>query len=148
MQAPEASGYGFGSSMVVGGLALLPSGLCMLVLAPVAARLVAVRGGGRTTVVGAGTGIGYAAMPALIDAHTPRTEIAAGNGLDSLFRAVGSSLASAVGGSILAAGTLSRGAFELPWLTAYRELFGLCAGAAVLAAVAALAIPHRRPAES
>ena len=35
VQAPEASGYGFGSSMVVGGLVLLPSGVGMLLLAPV-----------------------------------------------------------------------------------------------------------------
>jgi MFS family permease len=175
VQAPEASGYGFGSSMVVGGLALLPSGLCMLLLAPVAAKLVRTRGGGQTlalgalivalgwamrigltgslwevilgtTVVGAGTGIGYAAMPALINAHTPTAEIAAGNGLNSLFRAIGSSLASAVGGSILVANTIALGAFELPSLGAYRELFALCAGAAVLAAVAAMSIPHGRTA--
>ncbi|MBL7498130.1 MFS transporter [Frankia sp. CNm7] len=173
VQAPEATGYGFGSSMIVGGLALLPSGLCMLVLAPVSARLVTILGAGRTlalgavivaagwgmrivftgslwqiilgtTIVGVGTGVGYAAMPSLINAFTPPTEIAAANGMNTLFRAIGSSLASAIGGSILVAQTMSVGSAELPSLTGYRELFALCAGAGIAAAVAALAIPRGR----
>ncbi len=40
VEAPEASGYGFGASIVVGGLCLLPSGLVMLLLSPLAARLI------------------------------------------------------------------------------------------------------------
>src|SRR6202000_663421 len=34
VQAPSATGYGFGSSVLVAGLCLLPSGVLMLVLAP------------------------------------------------------------------------------------------------------------------
>jgi cyanate permease len=126
--------------MVVGGLAMLPSGLAMLLLAPVSARLIARRGAPQTpalgavivalgwririvltgslwkvilgaTVVGMGTGIGYAAMPSLIGAHTPQEELASANGLNTLVRSIGSSLASAVGGSIMAASTISLGAF-------------------------------------
>ena len=37
VQAPPASGYGFGASIVVSGLCLLPSGLAMLALSPVSA---------------------------------------------------------------------------------------------------------------
>ena len=176
VEAPEASGYGFGSSVVVGGLAMLPSGLCMLVFAPVAARLIAWRGAPQVlalggvvvalgwvvrcvatgsltqviigaTVVGIGTSVGYASMPSLINEHTPREEIAAANGVNSLLRAVGSSLASAVGGSILAASTVTLGAFALPSLTAYRLLFVVGAIAALLAAAAALFIPARASAE-
>jgi cyanate permease len=97
VEAPTATGYGFGSSFVVGGLA-------MLLLAPVAARLITRRG---ATVVGMGTGIGYAAMPSLIGARTPQKEPASANGLNTLTRSIGSSLASAVGGSIMAASTIS-----------------------------------------
>jgi MFS family permease len=97
------------------------------------------------TVVGIGTGIGYAAMPSLINAHTPRAEIAAANGLNTLVRSVGSSLASAIGGSILAASTITLGAFALPSLSAYRVLFCVCGLAALLAGVAALTIPHHSP---
>lgn len=93
-----------------------------------------------TTIVGIGTGIGYAAIPSLINEHTPRSEIAAANGLKTLFRSLGSSLASALGGSILAANTVILGSFAVPSLTAYRQVFGLCAGAALLAAVVVLFI--------
>ncbi|SEO77227.1 MFS transporter [Trujillonella endophytica] len=170
VQAPESSGYGFGSSIIVGGLAMLPGGLCMLVFAPISARLIARRGPSRVlalggvivalgwvarivftgsltqvilgaTVVGIGTSIGYAAMPSLINRFTPRGEIAAANGLNMLIRSVGSSLASAIGGSLLAAITISVGAYAVPSLTAYRILFVICAVAALLAATAALFIP-------
>jgi MFS family permease len=173
VQAPESTGYGFGASIMTGGLAMLPSGIAMLVLAPVSATLAKRFGGPRTltfgalivaagwlarivmtdslwqvilgtTIVGAGTGIGYAAMPTIINAHTPASELGAANGLNSLVRSVGSSLASAIGGSLLAASTMSLGGVEIPTLDGYRELFALCAGASILAAVIALAIPHGR----
>ncbi len=171
VQAPEASGYGFGSSIVVGGLALLPSGLAMLVFAPVSARLIARRGAPQTlalgalvvalgwlmrivftgsltqvivgtTVVGIGTGIGYASIPALINVHTPAGEISAANGLNTLFRSVGSSFASALGATILAASTITLGGNVLPDLGAYRGLFVVCAVSAVLAAAMALLVPR------
>lgn len=172
VEAPESSGYGFGSSLLVGGLAMLPGGLMMLLLAPVAAKLIAGRGAPQTlalgalvvavgflsrilvhetlwqvivgsTIIGAGTGIGYAAMPSLINAHTPPDETGAANGLNTLFRSLGSSLASAIGGSILAGSTVIVGSFAVPSLDAYQLIFALCGGAAVLAAVLVMLIPHR-----
>jgi MFS family permease len=175
VEAPEASGYGFGTSLLVGGLVLLPSGIAMLLFAPLAAKLISLRGAPQTltigaaivalgwlsrivltdslaliivgaTVVGVGTGIGYAAIPSLINAHTPASEIGAANGLNALFRSLGSSIASAAGGAILAADTVILGDFAVPSLTAYRELFAICAGAAVLTAVMMLFVPHRKTA--
>jgi len=169
VQAPRQSGYGFGSSIVVAGLCLLPSGLLMLLLAPVAARLIGSIGAHRTlalgavivaagwllrivatgsiwdiligsTVVGAGTGIGYAAMPALINRNSPSSEIAAANGLNSLARTLGGSLASAAGGSLLTISTITVAGYALPSLAAYRALFAICAAAATGAAVIALFI--------
>ncbi|CAN5290549.1 MFS transporter [soil metagenome] len=174
VEAPEATGYGFGSSLLVGGLAMLPSGLAMLLFSPVAARLIERRGAPQTlalgasivalgwvsrivltdslflvilgaTIVGIGTGIGYAAIPSLINAYTPASEIGAANGLNTLFRSLGSSLASAAGGAVLAADTVILGDFAAPSLTAYRELFAICGGASILCAVMILFIP-RRPA--
>lgn len=178
IEAGTWTGYGFDSSLLVGGLALLPSGLAMLAFAPVAARMIAVRGAPQTlalgasvvavgwvirivltgslweivlatAVIGVGTGIGYAAMPSLINAHTPPHEIAAANGLNTLFRSFGSTLATAVGTSILASsvvyhvvdGQVVDGASSL---TAYRWLFAVCALASVLAAVLVLTIPQER----
>jgi MFS family permease len=94
------------------------------------------------TIAGAGTGIAYASMPGLIMHATPRSELAAANGLNTLFRSVGSSLASAIGGAILAAQTISLAGHALPSLNGYRILFAICAGAAVLAAVLAAVIPR------
>jgi MFS family permease len=99
-----------------------------------------------TTLAGAGTGIAYAAMPALIALAAPREELAAANGLNSLSRSVGSSLSSAIGGTVLASSVVVLGGFALPSLTAYRILFGICAGAAVLGAAIALIVPRPQPA--
>ena len=133
VEAPEASGYGFGSSLLVGGLAMLPSGLAMLscprsppgssraVVRPdprarghrgrprlaAAHRVerVAVRGHRRHH----GRGHGYRHRVRRDPVHDQRAHARprrsrAANGLNSLFRSLGSSLASAIGGSILAAG--------------------------------------------
>lgn len=170
VQAPEATGYGFGSSVLAGGLAMLPSGVAMLLLSPVSARLSS-RFGPKvtlalgasivavgflfrivftgsyaqvvlgTTIAGAGSGIAYAAMPSLILLGARQSQLAAANGLNALCRTAGSSLASAIGGTLLASMTIALGAFELPSLDAYRTLFAICAGAALLGAAIALVIP-------
>jgi len=172
VQAPEATGYGFGSSVLTAGLCLLPSGILMLVLAPVAARMIGSWGPARVlalagviiaaglvfrivavdalwqvivgaSIVGAGTGIGYASMPSLINAHTPRAELAAANGINALARSLGSSLASAAGGALLSAMTVTVAGYAMPSLGAYRVLFAICAAASLLASVIGLAIPGR-----
>jgi MFS family permease len=171
VETPAGSGYGFGTSIVVGGLCLLPSGLGMLALSPVSARMTrrfgpkitlctgslvvaagfAIRIGltarlweivAGTTVAGAGTGIAYAAMPALIALGSPPAELAAANGLNALSRVVGSSIASAIGGTILTSSVVVLGGVALPSLTAYRILFGTCAIAAVAGAFIALLVPY------
>jgi MFS family permease len=171
VQAPVASGYGFGASIVVGGLCLLPSGLAQLALSPISA-LISRRFGPKitlctgslvvaagfairialtahlweiiagTTIAGAGTGIAYAAMPALIALAAPHSELATANGLNSLCRAAGGSLASAAGGTILASSAVVLGGVAFPSLTAYRLLFALCAVAAGLGAAIALLVPY------
>ncbi|MFT4033966.1 MAG: MFS transporter [Patulibacter sp.] len=173
VQAPEATGYGFGSTMLAAGLAMAPSGIMMLLLAPVSAAL-STRYGPKvtlalgavviatgfvfritvidhfwqivvgTTIVGAGTGIAYAAMPSMILLGARKSELAAANGLNALARTVGSSVASAVGGTILAAQTINLAGVDLPSLGAYRTLFALCAGSALLGAAIALTVPTGR----
>lgn len=170
VQAPAASGYGFDSSVLAGGLAMLPSGIAMLLLSPVSAKL-STRFGPKltltlgativalgflfriafvdhywqivvgTTIAGAGTGIAYAAMPSLILLGARKSELAAANGLNALFRTVGSSLASAIGGTLLAAQTIALAGHELPSLGAYQTLFAICAGAAIVGGLIALVIP-------
>jgi MFS family permease len=170
MQAPKATGYGFGLDVLDSSLCLVPSGVAMLLLSPVSASI-SNRFGPKitlalgslvvglgfvsriflydhvweilvgTTLAGAGIGIAYAAMPGLILRATPMSELAAANGLNSLFRSVGTSLASAVGGAILASQVMRLGSAELPSLHGYKVLFLICTAAAVLGAVVSLLIP-------
>jgi MFS family permease len=164
VQAPKATGYGFGSDVLTAGLCLLPSGVMMLLLAPVAAKLIGRWGGGvvlaiggvviaigllerivlvdsiwevvlGSTIIGMGTGVGYASLPSLINSHTHPEALGAANGINTLARSLGSTLASAIGGSLLSAITLTLGGVEVPSLTAYRVLFAICAGAALLASI-------------
>ncbi|WP_223693614.1 MFS transporter [Leifsonia poae] len=173
VETPAIAGYGFGASVVVGGLTMLPSGIAMLIVSPLTARLITAWGPSFTlslgalvvaagwvyrifavgslteviigsAIIGIGTGIGYAAIPSLINAHTPPSEIAAANGLNSLFRSLGSSLAAAIGASILAANTVLLGAVAIPSLSAYRILFVICAVASLCAAIIVLFIPRTK----
>jgi MFS family permease len=95
-----------------------------------------------TMVTGAGTGVAYASMPALVALGAPRSELAAANGLNALSRLIGSSTASAIGGTILASSVIVAGGVVFPSLTAYQILFALCAGAALTAAGIALIVPY------
>lgn len=172
VQAPEATGYGFSASVLTAGLCLLPSGILMLLLAPVAARLSTTWGAGRVlalsgvlvaaglvvrmvlvddlwqvilgaTIVGTGTGMGYATLPTLINTHTAPESLAAANGINTLARSLGSTLASAVGGSLLASMTISLGTAEVASLDGYRVLFAICTAAALIAAAFGLVLARR-----
>ncbi len=55
-------------------------------------------------------------------------------------------MSSAIGGAILISVTMSLGGFALPSLPAYRTLFAICAGAAIVGAGVALVIPQARQA--
>ncbi|KOV84529.1 MFS transporter [Nocardia sp. NRRL S-836] len=165
LQLPAATGYGLGQSMLVTGLVLVPGGLVMMVMAPVAARVSAAGGPKRTlmygafvvaagygagaglmsqvwqlvlvsSVIGAGIGLAYGAMPALIMSAVPVSETAAANSLNTLMRAIGTSVSSAVAGSILA---------HHANLGGFRLIMGLGAAAALAAVAVAAAIPDRQP---
>ncbi len=145
LMAPTETGYGFGLSMVSAGLVLAPSGFVMMALSPVSARITrqfgprATLACGAATVgvgylvayvlyteiwhllvaamiIGAGVGLSYAAMPALIMAAVPLHESAAANSLNTLMRSIGTSSAAAVIGVVLAAMTTRIGGAVVPSL--------------------------------
>jgi MFS family permease len=97
-----------------------------------------------TSIIGAGSAVGYASLPSLIMAHTPTSELAAANGINTLARSLGSTLASAVGGALLTAMTIGIAGNEIPSLDAYRVLFTICGVAALLASAIGLAIAAKR----
>ncbi|MEV4109731.1 MFS transporter [Nonomuraea sp. NPDC049695] len=175
LQLPAATGYGLGRSMVEAGLWMAPSGLMMMAISPVAARLSAARGPKTSlllgtviiaagylmalglmghawgvlvfsAVVAAGIGFAYAAMPSIIMSAVPLTETAAANGLNSLMRSIGTSCASAVLGAVLANLTIKFGPATLPSEAGFRAGFIIGGGVALLAALIVLAIPGRRAA--
>ncbi|MEU9594709.1 MFS transporter [Streptomyces sp. NPDC048193] len=175
LQLPEATGYGLGRSLLTAGLVMAPSGLVMMAFAPVSAKVSRARGPKVTLmigalivaagyglnivlmsevwhlvlvscVIGAGIGFTYGAMPALIMGAVPASETAAANSLNTLMRSIGTSVASAIAGVILAQMTVSLGGFALPSENAFKVVMGIGAGAAVLAFVIASFIPRHRPA--
>ncbi|WP_406642768.1 MFS transporter [Amycolatopsis sp. WGS_07] len=175
LQAPSATGYGLGLTMVQAGLCLAPNGLVMMALSPVSARLTN-RYGARVTlmtgaiviavgylfaiflmanaveliiasvIIGAGVGIAYAAMPALIMSAVPVTETASANGLNSLMRSVGTSTSSAVMATMLAHLTITVGTFTVPSLAGFRATFAVAAVAALAGLALTAVVPRVRAA--
>lgn len=174
LMAPHATGYGLGLSMTNAGLALAPSGLMMYLTSSVGARISAARGPRvslgsgivvmalgyvflialrssvweltvATAIIGAGIGIAYAAMPALIMGAVPLTETAAANGLNSLMRSVGTSLSSAVVAVVLAHNVMKLGPYALPTKDAFTIALFISLGACALAFALTALIPSKRP---
>ncbi|MFE9425960.1 MFS transporter [Kitasatospora sp. NPDC006697] len=163
------TGYGFTASVLRASVEyLLPSALIALAAAPVGGLLVRRIGARSTLGVGALVGVagfawlawghgaegsviiagmltgiaisfGYAAMPALIAASVPLHQTGIANGINSISRSVGSSIASAVVTSLLASKVVmypSIGA-ALPAESQFTLSFVIAAGALLLAAAVA-----------
>ena len=167
---PSASG-GLGLPLLAAGLILMPSGLAMLVLSPLAGRIIDRLGpkpllvAGSVilavsyviallvpatgwaialvmTVVGIGIGLGYAAMPSLIMQAVPVTETAAANGLNTLLRALGTAAASAIVASVLAHSAAESSTGD-PTDGGFRLALLLGGAGAIISIVLAIAVPGR-----
>lgn len=156
--------------MVVAGLCVAPLGLTMMFTAPVYARLSA-RYGPRTTLIvglviigigyagglglmsaawqtvvtsvliGAGIGLAYSSLPALIISAVPASETGAANGLNTLMRSIGTSVSSAVIGMVLANTANDVGGVAVPTLHGFRVSFMIAAGAVAVGLVLAFFLP-------
>lgn len=169
---PTAAG-GLGLSLLAAGLALMPAGLAMMAMAPVAGRVEHTMGpkpllvaGALTlvlayglavlldlgvwhivvlnTVIGVGIGLGYAAMPALIMQAVPASESGAANGLNTLMRALGTAVAAAAIGAVLAQYSVRVDGLPVPTAGGFQSAFllGLAAAAACAAVAAFIPRPH------
>jgi len=170
LELPKETGVGLGQSMIQMGLWMAPSGLFMMALSPVGARLSKARGPKTTLVVGsliiavgyaiamllmsstwgimlavsvagAGLGFAYGAMPALIMSSVPHTETASANSVNTLMRSIGTSISAAVVAVILAQMTMDFGGYPVTSAAGFRTGLALGCGVAVVAALVALAIP-------
>jgi MFS family permease len=171
LQLPASTGYGFQLSVITAGLCMVPSGLAMVVFAPVSGGIIRRFGGkpaliagaavmvvgyvGRvffwdsiasvivgSTVVSIGTAIAYAAMPTLIMGAVPITETASANGLNSLVRSIGTSTSSAAVAAVLTSVTITVGSARLPSFEAFKDVFWMAALASAASMVAAVFIPR------
>ncbi|GAA2905041.1 hypothetical protein GCM10010517_71170 [Streptosporangium fragile] len=172
LQLPKATGYGLGQSMLAAGLWMAPSGLMMMAVSSLGARLSAARGPKVTLAVGSlvmalgygssmallgaawgllivtcvcnvGVGLAYGAMPALIMGAVPRSETAAANSFNTLMRSIGTSASAAVVGVVLSQMTVRLGGHVLPSEAGFRTGMLVGCGAALLAAAVTMAIPTR-----
>lgn len=175
LQLPESIDYGLGQSMMAMGLWMAPSGLMMMLVSPIGARLSAIAGPKVTLIVGCvivaagygssmllmgttfgllavtviisiGVGFAYGAMPALVMAAVPASATAAANSFNTLMRSVGTSVASAIVGAVLAQMSFTMGGASVPTENGFRAGLLIGCGAAVVGAVIALAVPGRKAA--
>ncbi|MFE1665157.1 MFS transporter [Microbacterium sp. P02] len=173
LELPVSTGAGFGLSLVAASLIIMPSGLVMMVLSPFSGRMARTVGPRLLLVLGAislvaayaftlafssevwhilvaniiigvGIGFGYAAMPMLIMRSVPPSETGASNGLNALFRSLGTSTAAAVIGAVLASYSTTLDGVQVPTTSAFTMSFVLGLGAAAIAFVVALFIPRAR----
>ena len=170
LQIPVATGVGFGLGVTEAGLAMLPGGILMVLMAPVSASITR-RSGARITlvaglsitgfgyvvrvlldasliqlmlgvsIVSIGVAVSFAAMPVLIMQSVPISETAAANGLNTVVRSIGTSTCSATVAAVLTAGTVAGGAY--PSEAALHSMSWLAAVAAFLGAAVGFLIPAR-----
>lgn len=166
LQLPVETGYGLGQSMVAMGLWIAPGGLAMMAISPLSGRLISTRGPKVTLVLGglviaagygsafvlmgstwglmvasmvgsAGVGLAYGAMPSLIIASVPNSEMGSANSFNTLMRSLGTTISAAVLGVILTQmSTDFRGLF-VPTEAGFQV--GLALGCAVALGAAAVA---------
>lgn len=168
VQAPSELGYGFGASVVVAGLCLVPFsvvGLAGARMLPLSTRLVGARNlmpvgclmvaaGGVVFVVfdhhlwgafammavlGLGYGLTYAAIPGIIVRSVPESETGSATGFYQVVRYIGFSLGSALAASVLASNTPAGS--QLPRLAGYQAVIWIGVGICVAAAVLAWVMP-------
>lgn len=177
LQLPRQTGYGLGQSMLIVGLVMAPSGFVMMAVAPVSARISATWGPKWSlmlgalvvaagycagvfamgavwqltvisSVIGAGIGLAYGAMPSLVMGAVPVFETASANSLNTLMRSIGTSLSSAVAGMVLAQLTTKLGGASIPSQSAFQVVMGLGAAAALAALAVAAFLPNHRSSAS
>jgi EmrB/QacA subfamily drug resistance transporter len=171
-QASPTTGYGFGDSVAEAGLVLLPGALVMLFAGPIAGRLER-RIGAKlplcigcvaisvtyfwfaalhahewqlyvgSAFLGVGLGFGLAAMATLVVQAVPQRQTGIATAINMILRSVGGAVGAQLAAAILAG---SAAAGQLPAESGYTAAFLVCAGAGLVAWLAAVAVPSRRSA--
>jgi MFS family permease len=168
-QLPTSTGFGFGASVVVSSLYLLPSAATMTLLGTLAGR-VAYRFGSKAALVagaavsaaafayaaiahahpyqmlitaallGVGIGLAFAALGNLIVQAVPPTQTGVASGMNTVMRTLGGAL----GGQLTATFIADNTAHGLPTVTGFTISYLLAAGFLVVCTIAGLLVPVGR----
>lgn len=123
--------------LVFSGALLLALGYALTLSFPPSVFLVLLAG----VIIGAGTGLGFAAMPALIMAIVPPQETGSANGLNALGRTLGTAIAAAVTAGVLGNALVTIDGVTAPAQEGFNTVFVIALGASVLCAVLSALIP-------
>ena len=170
LQTPESAGYGFGVSVTVSGLLLLPQTVASF-LGGVAAGRLAARFGSKallvvgatltavgtfgltfahgetwmvvaeTTILGLAFGLAFAAMSNLVVDAVPQTQTGVASGMNTNIRTVGGAIGSAVLATVITSNLQPSG---LPFEGGYTHAFLVLAIVSAAAAVVAVFVPVLR----
>ena len=167
LQTPELTGYGFGVTVTVSGLLLLPQTTATFVAGILSGRLAAAYGSKavlvagasltalgtlgltvlhdelwqvvvETTVLGFAFGLAFAAMSNLVVDAVPQSQTGVASGMNANIRTVGGALGGAVLASVVTAGARPDG---LPVEAGYTNGFGVLVATSALAALVAVFVP-------
>jgi EmrB/QacA subfamily drug resistance transporter len=170
LQTPSSAGYGFSASITESGIFLLPMTVMMFFFGLLSGRLAGPWGSKRLVMVGsvltaiafvlltfahdekweiylfsgfvgAGMGFAFSAMSNIIVDSVPAAQVGVASGMNANIRTIGGSIGAGVMASIV---TSSAGSSGLPAESGYAHGFAFLLVAAVLAAIAAIAIPAAR----
>lgn len=172
-QLPKSTGFGFGASVVVSGLYLLPSTIFMTILGLYAGRISG-RFGSRSALLagtafttaafallafahshpydlliaaallGVGIGLAFAALGNLIVQAVPSHQTGVASGMNTVMRTLGGALGGQLSASFIAAHTIH----GLPAVTGFTETFVMATGFLVVSMLAALLVPKTQAATS
>jgi MFS family permease len=170
VQLPRSTGFGFGASVVLSGLYLLPSTATMFVMGMLAGRISA-RFGSRFSLVtgsavsaaafalvavahghpldflifaallGLGIGLSFAALGTLIIGAVPPHQSGVASGMNTVMRTLGGALGGQLSATFLAAHV----AHGLPTVTGFTETFVMATVFLVVCVFASLLVPRVRP---
>ncbi len=165
-QLPTSTGFGFGASVVVSGLYLLPSTVGMTILGMFAGRISA-RFGSRAALLtgtafttasfallavahshpydlllaaallGVGIGLAFAALGNLIVQAVSNHQTGVASGMNTVMRTLGGAL----GGQLSATFIAANMAHGLPTVTGFTETFAMATGFLIVAFLAGLLVP-------
>ena len=169
-QLPKSTGFGYGASVVAGGLFLLPCALVMGLFGSVAGRVERRFGSRRalvtgaavsavacgwltlssrhpydmlitSTLLGVGIGLAFAALGNLIVQAVPPEQTGVASGMNTVLRTLGGALGGQIAATFVAASTL-RG---LPAMTGFTTTFAMASLFLACCAAVALLIPSPAP---